>query len=70
MNCKKIRTDRNSETIFTNYPLKSDKMKTQRKRKGIIQMTITTVLTLVSIATGTAAKVIEVFAKKKNEENK
>lgn len=33
-------------------------------------MTITTVLTLVSIATGTAAKIIEVFAKKKNEENK
>lgn len=33
-------------------------------------MTVATVLTLVSIATGTAAKVIEVFAKKKNEENK
>ena len=33
-------------------------------------MSIVTVLTLVSIATGTAAKVIEVFAKKKNEDNK
>ena len=30
-------------------------------------MTVATVLTLVSIATGATAKVIEVFAKKKNK---
>lgn len=33
-------------------------------------MSIVTVLTLVSIATGTAAKVIDVLAKKKSEDNK
>lgn len=33
-------------------------------------MSISTVLTLVSIAIGTVAKVIDVFEKKKTEENK